>query len=411
MTGKSNSHRLSPPLAWINRRHLGLSDALIEAVQGGRVAPEIAAAARRHPDWVAYANVTAEETFTDEVDANTASILSPAVRERIDRYGNLRSARFGSPPQPGQIICIDALNLPPGASLPAFLGFPLFVLLDGPSTEAADIWYGWMAAGETEYASRWDLILQASDGAFDPEAGMVQIWNPVWVYRPELGHVVSELSNERLQAVRSLASDFLTEDPSAAQAGCPGRIEHRSLSNGVEVITGSPMGTDEDPRWEYQNILFQAAEAVREPARIALQQRAAQEDDLNEPMWTWLRQLFDKVTSRFPDMVVAPPLAVPMSSPAANLKDEAMTGAVLVWPGRARVSVLPESVPERGRLEVEALEHPLTVQITLDEQIVDRIEITAGEREIFAWEGPATLSLTAQGESRSLRLGPRDSHR
>ena len=410
MTGKSKGYRLSPPLAWINRRHLGLSDALIEAVQGGRVAGEIAAAARRHPDWVEYANVTADETAPDEIQTEQPSSLSPAVRERIDRYGHLRSARFGSPPQPGQIICIDTLNLPPSASLPAFFGSPLFVLLDGPSTEASDIWYGWMAAGETEYASYWDLILQVSDGAFDPEAGMVQIWNPVWVYRPELGRVVSELSPERLRAVRVLATDFLTEDPPAARTGRPGRIEHRSLSNGFEVITGTPMGADDDPRWEYQQILFQAAEAVREPARIALQQRAAQEHGSKETMWTWMRHLFDEVTARFPDMVVTPQLAVAMSSPAAKAREEAITGSLLVWPSRARISVLPESAPEGGRLEVEALEHPLTVQITVDDEIVDRIEIPAGEREILAWEGPATLSLTALGETRSLHLASSDSH-
>ncbi|NHA14611.1 hypothetical protein [Thioalkalivibrio sp. XN279] len=410
MTGESKGYRLSPPLAWVKRRHLGLSDALIEGVQNGRVPPEIAAAARNHPDWQAYATVASEESSADETASEPSSPLPAAVRDRIERYGRLRSANFRSPPRPGQIISVDTLNVPAGVSLPAFMGSPVYVLLDGPSAEVNDIWYGWIASGETDYACAWDLILQESDGPFDPEAGMIQVWNPVWAYRPEVGRVVGELSVERLRAVRALATDFLNDDPTTATTARPGRLAHRSLSNGVEVITGTAMGSPDDPRWEYQSILFEAAEAVREPARIALQQKAASENQFGDTLWTWLRHVFDQVTATFPDMVLTPQLAVPMSSDASSPPDDSLEGVLLVWSGRARIRVLPGSSPEQGQLEVEAIEHLLIVQITRDDQVLDRIDISPGACETLAWEGPATLSLTALGETRCVHFASRDSH-
>ena len=409
MTGESRHHRLSPPLTWIKRRHLGLSDSLIEAVQADQLAPDIAAAARQDPDWATYANLAESDDAKPptKIEADKVSLPHP-VRERIARYGQLRVARFESPPQSGQIVRIDSLHLPSGTSINGFLGTPLFVLLDGPSSEAPDLWYGWVAAGEVEYASYWDLILQISDGPFDPDAGMVQIWNPVWIYQPELGRVVGQLSPERLRAVRTLASDFLTEGSPATEPGRPGQILHRALSNGVEVITGTPVREDDDPRREYQHILFQAAEAVREPARIALRQRADQEDPLWAALQAWWQQVLETTIKRFPDMSATPLIAVPMSTDTAESPEADAIRSILEWPGRARVRVVPDPERDAGRLEVEALEHSVKAEIILHGSIVDHVEIPSGERESLTWEGQATLSLTTGNETRSILLESRN---
>ncbi|MHB1591756.1 MAG: hypothetical protein ACYCTW_09525, partial [Sulfuricella sp.] len=154
---------------------------------------------------------------------------------------------------------------------------PLYVLLDRPG-ETNDLWQGWPVSADTDYASSWDFVLQEQDAPFDPEAGMVQVWNPVRLYLPMAGRVVAELRSERLYAVRAMAADFLlSNDP--IDNSWPGRISVRETSTGIKVATGSPIGGQNDPRWRYQNMYHYAAEAIRAPANIVLVKAGVFEQD------------------------------------------------------------------------------------------------------------------------------------
>jgi hypothetical protein len=146
---------------------------------------------------------------------------------------------------------------------------PLHVLLDAPA-EAPAVWHGWLVSAETEYAGWWDFVLQEQDAPFDPEAAMVQLWNPC-VFTCRWRRALSgNLSPARLQAVRSLAADFAVAEAPADIAAWPGRVASRTTSAGLRVTTGSPLGNEHDARHRYQQLYFEAAEAVREPARLAL---------------------------------------------------------------------------------------------------------------------------------------------
>jgi hypothetical protein len=84
---------------------------------------------------------------------------------------------------------------------------PLHVLLDAPA-EAPAVWHGWLVSGEPDYAGWWDFVLQEQDAPFDPEAAMVQLWNPCAFTCRWRRASSGSLSPARLQAVRSLAADF-----------------------------------------------------------------------------------------------------------------------------------------------------------------------------------------------------------
>ena len=146
---------------------------------------------------------------------------------------------------------------------------PLAVLLAEP-TETRQVWYGWLATAESDYAGYWDLLLGSEDEPCDPLARMVQLWNPVHVYLPSVSRVLAELKPDRLAAVRALALECVTApEPDRAQAR-PG-VPIRRTVGGYTIRTGTPLGGQDDPRFRYQQLYYAYAAAVREPAKLAAQ--------------------------------------------------------------------------------------------------------------------------------------------
>jgi hypothetical protein len=266
-----NPYDLSPSIENIERRLIGINEGLIQTVGRGETSPAIANAVRRSPEWAQYQADLAQDR--DAAAASVAERPPPAMPahllDLIRRRVAAHSLTSSSIPEQGQIVRVEAIVTPRPGQLDAVLMAPLHVLLDAPA-EAEVIWHGWLVAGETDYAGWWDFVLQDQDAPFDPEAAMVQVWNPVRLYLPQAARVVGRLSPARLQAVRSLAGDFATGEPTTEIAPWPGRVANRATSAGFRVVTGSPMGGEADFRHRYQRIYFEAAEAVREPARLAL---------------------------------------------------------------------------------------------------------------------------------------------
>jgi hypothetical protein len=151
---------------------------------------------------------------------------------------------------------------------------PLCVLLDAPA-EVPAVWHGWLLSAETDYAGWWDFVLQEQDAPFDPEAGMVQLWNPVRLYLPMAARVVGELSPARLQAVRTMAADFVERHRRAISLSGQGEWLREILQQACASQPAARLGNEHDARHRYQQLYFEAAEAIREPARLALHALAA----------------------------------------------------------------------------------------------------------------------------------------
>lgn len=284
-------HTLSPSLGLIEAHLFDPSDELIERwiANDPTLSPATYAALADDPvardkraSWVVPL-----EPPAPFLTAETAAEPPAWLREQIERKVAARQAGFAPIPAAGQIVQVDEAIGPEGP-----LGYdqpcPLAVLLSEP-TEHRQIWYGWLVAPETDYASAADLILEDDDGPRDPLAGMVQLWNPVYVYLPSAHGVLAQLTLERLGAVRALALDFLTQPPPTLRPQ-PGVLVERRTSLGHLVLTGTPLGGASDPRHRYRTLYRAAADLLREPVRLAQLQPT-----LPERLFDCLRVVVDRL--------------------------------------------------------------------------------------------------------------------
>ena len=133
----------------------------------------------------------------------------------------------------------------------------LGVLLD--RCVQAEVWHGWMAASEADWAGAFDVLLEPGDEPFEPSFGLVQAWNVVSLRNtPQLcARVVGEVSATRLAAIRAVADESTAQTPPAI-APEPGRIALRTVGGVFSVLSGTPLAAD-DPRAEYQSIYRDAA--------------------------------------------------------------------------------------------------------------------------------------------------------
>ncbi len=210
---------------------------------------------------------------TPSGDSPTAGAMPAYIADLIHRRVARVAGQYANVPTAGQILSVQDVIGPKG-DLGWDLSRPLAVLIEAPAmsedgSESHNVWYGWMVSPETDYATHWDFVLSVEDEPFDPLAGMVQVWNPVYVYLKSTRTVLAELRPARLQAVRALADEYLTaEDPDPAWAR-PGFVALRQTLGGMRVLTGTPLSGSDDPRWCYQELYYAVAEAIRLPARLA----------------------------------------------------------------------------------------------------------------------------------------------
>jgi len=113
-------------------------------------------------------------------------------------------------------------------------------------------WAGWLVAQESDWAGERDLILQEEDGVLALDAAMAQAWNPVEVSLRGDEAILGKLSPQRVAAVSTLSSHVPTDAQWVAPR--PGRIGAWDLDEGTTVVTGTPLGGDDDPRAAYQDL-------------------------------------------------------------------------------------------------------------------------------------------------------------
>mgnify|MGYP001183675386 FL=1 len=391
---------LSPPIEFVERRLFGVSEGLIEATKRGETSPAISEAVRSSPEWREYhadvLNDQASQQAAPEELVPTPAIPQ-GIQDLIRRRVAARSLASTPLPAPGQIVLAEKIVTPRPGQLDAIMLVPLCVLLDAPA-EVPAVWHGWLLSAETDYAGWWDFVLQEQDAPFDPEAGMVQLWNPVRLYLPMAARVVGELSPARLQAVRTMAADFVAAVPPGDIPVWPGRVASRNTSAGLRVTTGSPLGNEHDARHRYQQLYFEAAEAIREPARLALHALAAIPAG---QVGSLLNRLIAAAGRAAEILLPEPRVAVAMR--ADGLAD----APDLSWPDVARLRIHELTAAGDGRMEVTALgTEALVVEVRKGSLVEERVDLPAGAVDTIAWDkGSTTLVLvTASGRRLELAL-------
>jgi hypothetical protein len=115
-----------------------------------------------------------------------------------------------------------------------------------------DLWQGWMAAGEADWASAFDVLLEPDDEPFEPAFGLIQAWNVLTLEpSPQLcARVLGEISATRLAAIRAVHDEWAAQKvlPIAPE---PGHIALRTVGGVFSVLSGTPLGA-RDPRADYQ---------------------------------------------------------------------------------------------------------------------------------------------------------------
>jgi hypothetical protein len=253
---------MTPSLAQIEARWFSPSDRLLARIaENDPTVPEdLRRAVLADAD---YAACVEELREPPQGQVEIAPLRQPPAWfvELAEKYSAARQIR----PAPGVVVTIERLAGPQG-ELPIDLPSTAAVLLDEEESEG--IWYGWLVASETAYASYWDYVLGEADGPFDHSlAGMVQLWNPLRIHAHSIGRAIGALPSERLQAVRSLAGECLVR-PLKIMPIETGQLAQRPTLQGRTVTTGAVLQGQQDPRWRYQEIYLQVAKALGEPANL-----------------------------------------------------------------------------------------------------------------------------------------------
>ncbi|MDK9704913.1 MAG: hypothetical protein OEL20_17445 [Sulfuritalea sp.] len=180
---------------------------------------------------------------TDE-PAPAPEVLSALVGERIRQIDAARLLRVDQL-RPGLIVLVDTAA----------------ICLNRPTNKTETSWAGWVAAPDTEYATEADVLLEPDDEPFDPFAVMVQTWNPVQISLPKNPRVLAMLTPARLDVLRAVAAEGgrSTQDDAAH----PGFVFLRGTDSGQPVLTGTPLGGQDDPRHAYQHLYREFAGSLR----------------------------------------------------------------------------------------------------------------------------------------------------
>ncbi|MBT2333162.1 hypothetical protein J7E49_04485 [Variovorax paradoxus] len=133
----------------------------------------------------------------------------------------------------------------------------LGVLLD--RSIHGELWQGWMAAGEADWAGAHDVLLEPDDEPFEPAFGLVQAWNMLTLEpSPQLcARVLGEVSATRLAAIRAVHDEWAAQTPLPI-APEPGHIALRTVGGVFSVLSGTPLGP-QDQRADYQALYRHAA--------------------------------------------------------------------------------------------------------------------------------------------------------
>ncbi len=275
--------KLYPPIGAIEEDLFSPSDRLIERWIDGdsalsdasRAALEADPAAREKREIFEASNAKPSQVGLPTIaETGEQAGVPPWLMEMIERRSSVAGTRFSGSAEPmaGQLRLVDRAVGRGGDDLGWDMNRPLVVLL-WRETEDPAVWAGWMASHEADYAGYWDVLLEDGDQPCDPLVAMIQLWNPVPVYVESTGRVLGQLSEFRLAALAAAFADFLSGERPDASHARPGSLIDRLTTTGERIMTGTPVGEEEDPRRRYQDLYFAAAGMVKDVARLALEKK------------------------------------------------------------------------------------------------------------------------------------------
>jgi hypothetical protein len=219
--------------------------------------------------------------------------MPPYLLELVRLRNAVQAAHPPAPLAVGQVRRLD--RIPGAGGRP--LGRSCAVLLG--ASLGGKRWAGWMVAQEADYASERDLVLQDNDGLFAPEAAMVQAWNPVELALQGDEPILGQLGPAGLGAVLLLAETDKPGDEFVAPR--PGRIGAWSLAPGTTVVTGTPLGAEDDPRHTYRQLYQRLAQELRVASMTPAPAPAAQ---ARRGLGEWLRSSFVRPVMAFAAMAI-----------------------------------------------------------------------------------------------------------
>lgn len=213
-----------------------------------------------------------------EANSTDATTEMPAfIRDAIHRRVATNAVLDSSQPLAnGQIRQLSKVQDRSG-QVSRSLNRPVAFLLD-QLEETGQCWSGWLVASEVDYATAWDVLLEAeTDEPFDPSAGMVQLWNPLHCPVSSDAKLLAQMSPERMTALREIAAVFphgsFNDEPQ------PGIVAPRLIAN-HSVLTGTPLGGADDERRTYQSLYQQLSREIDQGELsakvVALPTRSAQ---------------------------------------------------------------------------------------------------------------------------------------
>lgn len=380
---------LYPTLAEIEARWFEPSDELLSriAADDKDVPEELRNAVESNPDYAGFiealrnpepGDVDPPDRKTPIQESSRESVEPPDwMMELIEQKYTAQQKYEDTQPSPGCFVSVDRLVGPDG-ELPFDFNGPVAVMLDGLEA-TSDVWYGWITASETDYATDWDFVVQETDGVVDTSlVGIVQLWNPVRVYSKSIARVIGQLKPDSLSAIRALAAEFVTRGHERETPAIPGSIGLRTTLNDFIVVTGTPLAGREDPRWRYQEIYHQVADYVRKPARLAMAIR---------PRWEiWREEFISSIEG----------------NPAFRLKpDPAADEFILGLPDDALLAAASGTDNELLEFKLQQDDQNDAVTMTITSRTSDSLRL---EIEETAKKEIQTLSFNAAGESGQAKL-------
>jgi hypothetical protein len=201
-----------------------------------------------------------EIEFSSESVEFAPQAMPTALSELIDRTVSAQTLGKCSP-NAGDIVFLEQKS-----------GLSIAFCLEakGSKNDAGTFWRGWLVSPEVDYATDRDVVVEPDDGPTDPLAGMVQTWNPLTLMVPTTTRILARLSTYRLNLIKEVAGE-----PNSGEEwlATPGKIALRPTSSGRIVLTGSPLGNEDDPRHEYQDLYATLAKRLV-PSHSIEQERA-----------------------------------------------------------------------------------------------------------------------------------------
>jgi hypothetical protein len=220
------------------------------------------------------------------VPGDVAAPPMPARLQELVRRKVAATQANQAPPAVGQIRCL--VSVPDGQGQGRALGKTCGVLLE--RWLGGRCWASSLVAQEADYASDRDLVLQDEDDLVAPEAAMVQAWNPVEVELSGDEVLLGTLSPATLRAVLKLADPGFVYDDFVAPR--PGRIGAWDLDPDTTVVTGTPLGEDDDPRVAYQALYRNLAAEITHATLARRVAAGARTGRREAAWWSWLRRAF-----------------------------------------------------------------------------------------------------------------------